>query len=589
MSVLKEKEWNKLKKEYSVGDYICRRMTGESDFAYFFPVDYGFSTLLSKKFCELKGIDVTKTSTHWFTIDEFDTEKKHIKTKIITEYIPKNYAASYILSKYQENDIIKQVPIVSESDKYILIEIFPGFTAICFKNKIDFRKHSVGELVDVTVVSLSEMDGLLKIEVIIKERLNKHDTVLQNLENGLYNNPIITNKFIDLYYKLEINREDKLDEQYEIIRFAKETFREKIASGEYHFNHKNFEITFDCGIRDIYGSIICFGGKYDFKEDFYVLTFVGVSSSYAQSLIDYFADIEWDSALEELRNLALKGEKWEFSNTKRNFILEKYIRFTFYKASIDGLIYVNEKEDLAIFNTGLVDNIYNEIYCCFTKGRRDNKLRFSFFCTEYDNNGQMIAKRCGNLPNAVKYINNVYDVVYDVNLELTENLEHIIKQRLYRFPFEFIVDSCRPDKEFRAYYQNYEENKISDNELIDYIKNRDSLVRRIQKELNVAIENAKKRCKWNYKTAIPIYFIETNSISLMIPLCLGDIEKDKDDLALVVQKNVTEDGYTNYLGKTILTLDMAYLDARQICRPESEWLSPSDIFENEKEETIDEE
>ena len=44
-------------------------------------------------------------------------------------------------------------------------------------------------------------------------------------------------------------------------------------------------------------------------------------------------------------------------------------------------------------------------------------------------------------------------------------------------------------------------------------------------------------------------------------------------MALVVERLANG----NYQGQTILTLQMAYLDARQICRPNSEWLTVDNI------------
>ena len=81
---------------------------------------------------------------------------------------------------------------------------------------------------------------------------------------------------------------------------------------------------------------------------------------------------------------------------------------------------------------------------------------------------------------------------------------------------------------------------------------------------------------WNYKTAIPIYYPRTNSISLLLPLCLTN-EENVADVALVIEK--LNNG--NYQGQTILTLDMAYQDARLICRPNSEWLTPDLLLVNE--------
>lgn len=50
----------------------------------------------------------------------------------------------------------------------------------------------------------------------------------------------------------------------------------------------------------------------------------------------------------------------------------------------------------------------------------------------------------------------------------------------------------------------------------------------------------------------------------LLPLCLTG---DKPELALTIQR---EDGF--YAARTCLTLDMAYNNARLICRPETSWI-----------------
>ena len=57
-------------------------------------------------------------------------------------------------------------------------------------------------------------------------------------------------------------------------------------------------------------------------------------------------------------------------------------------------------------------------------------------------------------------------------------------------------------------------------------------------------------------------------MSLMLPLCLED--DSNTDAALVVQKNPSG----SYQGQTVLRLDQAYLDARLICKPNTDWLQP---------------
>lgn len=56
-----------------------------------------------------------------------------------------------------------------------------------------------------------------------------------------------------------------------------------------------------------------------------------------------------------------------------------------------------------------------------------------------------------------------------------------------------------------------------------------------------------------------------SKIQLLLPLFLQS--KDVADLALVVDK-----GTYNYVGKTILTIEWAYVNSRRIVRPDVDWL-----------------
>ena len=75
----------------------------------------------------------------------------------------------------------------------------------------------------------------------------------------------------------------------------------------------------------------------------------------------------------------------------------------------------------------------------------------------------------------------------------------------------------------------------------------------------------KERAKRNYKTAIPQYY--NGNIQLLLPLSLTD--PAKADLALAVER------FNDfYRAATCLTLDMAYNNARQLARPDRDWLAP---------------
>jgi hypothetical protein len=87
----------------------------------------------------------------------------------------------------------------------------------------------------------------------------------------------------------------------------------------------------------------------------------------------------------------------------------------------------------------------------------------------------------------------------------------------------------------------------------------------IQNLVKGAIDTATQRVKRNYKTAVPQYY--QGSVQLLLPLSLTDPKKA--DLALVVER------FSDfYRAATCLTLDMAYNNARQLARPDRDWLKP---------------
>jgi hypothetical protein len=87
----------------------------------------------------------------------------------------------------------------------------------------------------------------------------------------------------------------------------------------------------------------------------------------------------------------------------------------------------------------------------------------------------------------------------------------------------------------------------------------------LQTFLRGAVDNATERVRRTYKAAIPQYY--NGKVQLLLPLCLS--APGRADVALVVERHAQF-----YRGSTILTLAMAYNNARQICRPERDWLQP---------------
>jgi Domain of unknown function (DUF3825) len=90
--------------------------------------------------------------------------------------------------------------------------------------------------------------------------------------------------------------------------------------------------------------------------------------------------------------------------------------------------------------------------------------------------------------------------------------------------------------------------------------------------LKGAIEEAVKRVQMDYRTAVPVVYFpgaqQRGRVQLLLPLVFDDSQIAR--LALVVGR----DGDDEYLARTVLTIDMAYNNARLLTRPGSDWLDP---------------
>lgn len=309
----------------------------------------------------------------------------------------------------------------------------------------------------------------------------------------------------------------------------------------------------------------------------------------AERLMDRYVHIpDMKSMLDELDDLCLTGDAWDYGNNSdgQKKILKNYLYFSFYKAWLDKLIVENESG--AIFNTGLVDNAYDDIYCYFEPNAETDfmqrKWRFCYFaCRGKDRNGKELNRIFPSFPKAPSYIDNdhISDLYFNADKELYCDYDHIIDDNVERLPYEFLRTRLNYDSRINPLIEEYEQTPKDRPKILkriyDTIREKgidgERLRRELQEGLKSAVETSKKYCKWNYKTAIPVYYAKTNSISLLLPLKLRQDKNVHADIALVVER--LPNG--NYQGQTIFTLDMAYQDARQICRPNSDWLMPQEI------------
>lgn len=307
--------------------------------------------------------------------------------------------------------------------------------------------------------------------------------------------------------------------------------------------------------------------------------------------LEHFANLGyWQDFLRELAEIALT-ENWDDNERRfgRFYILKKYIQYTFYRLLQEDKICVSEDQKFAAFNTGLVNNHFDDIYACFTpntdQGEDAPKWKFEAFVIAgirgKDGYGKLLTNYFNPLPQQASYFDNKQDMFYDPSCELVTDYDHIILDNLNRLPLGYLRECCYGDQQAQEGIvriegaNNSERKKQAYYELSQYIEENDKIYRRLRSRMEDAIEFSLKKVRWNFRTAIPCYFPKGNSMSMMLPLCLED--DDHIDAALVVQKNPSG----SYQGQTVLQLDRAYLDARLVCKPYTDWLKPGQSQEEQ--------
>jgi hypothetical protein len=288
----------------------------------------------------------------------------------------------------------------------------------------------------------------------------------------------------------------------------------------------------------------------------------------------YIPDIP--KCLQALKELAL-DEPWAFGKeTDLEYpypILWNYLRYIYLRLHHEKKI--NESDEIAAFNTGLVDKHYQPIYAAFRPNRNQRgKWKWSSFCIAGEGrDGKDLVRSFKVLPQSADYIIHLDDMIYDVTQGQPEvDWEHIIIENIDRLPLEFLLLNIPAGFQFVSPLElSPDERANFFAELSTALRNDSKSYRAIKNRLVDALDLAIKRTRWNFRTAIPVYYPRGKNMALLLPLAL--ISEEKVDVALVVEK--TRSG--SYLGHTIYPMDWAYMAARLVSRPDSDWLAPSSI------------
>ena len=182
-------------------------------------------------------------------------------------------------------------------------------------------------------------------------------------------------------------------------------------------------------------------------------------------------------------------------------------------------------DDRCLFNTGLYTRRYETIYGLFEPNTKPDARQRWFLKGFFKESDPMLVS-FEYLPCRVRFTEDPSELVFDYRLPIRSNIDHILgdEENLTRIPASLMGEG---------------------NSLL----------------LRRAFEGAVVEAA-NYTLAVPQFY--GGRIQLLLPLCLTG---DKPELALTIQR---EDGF--YAARTCLTLEMAYNNARLICRPETSWI-----------------
>lgn len=289
-------------------------------------------------------------------------------------------------------------------------------------------------------------------------------------------------------------------------------------------------------------------------------------------VFEHFSEL--NDFLEELANKAMR-ENWTWVNSTatssfRYPVLKNYVEFTYLRLLTEDAQETDERKKKLVeykgkvyFNTGLLDRYFRQIFIVGDRGDLGLELPLLGDYRQmalhnprvYSENEEAIARvfRRDDVPKIARYFSRCEDVVFDASYEVHLNDDHIFvdgveRGRLPKYAAEYAA--CNGDPAAI-----------------------ELLVSRIARDFQSALDRAKLLAERNYKLAVPQYWPETGEIQFLLPIYLGEREEaEKPECALALSLD-TEGRYHYYRGETILTLDMAYNNARLLAKPDVFWLS----------------
>lgn len=298
-------------------------------------------------------------------------------------------------------------------------------------------------------------------------------------------------------------------------------------------------------------------------------------------------------------------EPWSFRSDRQDYaILWNYIAYTFYRLDYEGKVYIDPSGEFAAFNTGLLSRRFGEDVLAYFEPNTvpgGPKWRFVCFCSTTNEAATAAERRAVTLLAPLdlalpQYFSSLYDTMFDPNSRLECNFMHIVRDNLHRFPMGWLHKQCDDHRRTRLLLADIEAERArqraleaqGDGDGAEACRQRvkqgfltlgeaitdeeDEAMCDLLMDMKDLFESAVNRtldlCRRNFKLAIPCYFPTRNIMSMLLPISFSRRKNGAPCMALVAERQ--KNGV--YLGRTVLTMDRAYIDARLLCRPSSEWL-----------------
>lgn len=287
----------------------------------------------------------------------------------------------------------------------------------------------------------------------------------------------------------------------------------------------------------------------------------------------------WDSVLGTLATMAAP-ERWNYpgegvGGPSRYGILREYLTVSFHRARQQGRVAEAADGSLAAINTGLLTPFSEDIYAVFSPNKKDIPWKLDGFCVSGSGDlGARLAGAFAEPPAPASYLTSLEEVFPNSERMLILDTDALLGRQLGRLPRAFLEEQLASNTEASQALSagmaagNGRLSRQSCRDLARAIKADPGLFRRMGQALSDACALSLHHVRGSYRLAAPVYEPASNSMRVLLPLCL--VEDNRADCAVSLE--LMPSGA--YRATAVLSLPRAYACARVVSAEQPRWLSP---------------